>query len=436
MKKTILLFFIFSSLIVINAQKKDYSHWSLTLEGGANMFDGDINQEIISVIPTSFLKVSFGGSLQYTFNPIWGLGVEYYRLPYSAEPASKAYSLDGQMNHINSFIAINLFNLFDARRADANKWNVWATLGGGFAWYDNIFYDNTKTEVPGNYGRRNALIVPVGVLIEYNMSKSLALGAKLSYRSHNKDNLEGVTSYGGKIFDFGGVTNDYMSLGTLALRWKFNAVKKDHVRNINMLTYYPTVDNTKLDNLASDVGKLKTKVDDIDDKVNKLVPRIERLEKMIDNVGADADEDGVIDVRDKEPNTPKNTIVDFWGKTLAPEKLPTTLNDFEIDNIPAVYFDFDQIKLDDEALTTIRKVAAKMKANEDLIVEIRGYADNIGDVPYNNKLSQRRADRVKQELVKVWGLSDNKIIANGKGKIGIPTIRYRPNRRCDFFYSN
>jgi outer membrane protein OmpA-like peptidoglycan-associated protein len=104
------------------------------------------------------------------------------------------------------------------------------------------------------------------------------------------------------------------------------------------------------------------------------------------------------------------------------------------DDIPAVYFDFDRIDLDDNSLITISKIAAKMKADPNLYVEVRGYCDYMGNNPYNNLLSQRRSDRVKKELVNIWGIPFDHIISNGKGKALEPKIKYRPNRRCDFFF--
>lgn len=100
-----------------------------------------------------------------------------------------------------------------------------------------------------------------------------------------------------------------------------------------------------------------------------------------------------------------------------------------------MFFDFDKIGFDNDALETIRKVSAKMKADPSLIVEVRGYCDFMGKNQYNEKLSQRRSNRVKVEMMKVWKISGERIIANGKGKIIEPQTKYRPNRRCDFFFS-
>ena len=70
-----------------------------------------------------------------------------------------------------------------------------------------------------------------------------------------------------------------------------------------------------------------------------------------------------------------------------------------------------------------------------LLVEVRGYCDYMGKDNYNKKLSIRRAERVKQELVKVWKIDPRRINSNGNGRIITPPIKYRPNRRCDFYFS-
>jgi len=305
---------------------------------------------------------------------------------------------------------------------------------------------------------------PVTLSIEYNFSKPLAIGLKGHYRAYTKDNLEGST-----YLNWDGVTNDYVAAGTLYLRYKFNASNKDHLRNILKDVYEPDKGLLLAQELEAKLNKLNSKVDTIGNKVDDLIPRVARLENILSNDGPDADGDGVPDVRDKEKNTPPNTPVDFWGKTLiisnysagnpyAPipgnspaydstnrQTVSTNINDnnkqggkhkaiYIPDDVPAVYFDFDQIDLDDAALITISKVASKMKADPTLYVEVRGYCDYLGNNPYNNLLSQRRSDRVKAELMKIWGIPFDHIISNGKGKVIEPRYKYKPNRRCDFFY--
>lgn len=200
----------------------------------------------------------------------------------------------------------------------------------------------------------------------------------------------------------------------------------------------------KLKKVDKSVQNLDKSVQDLGKKVADQGRRIDSVYVFMSNDGTDTDGDGVPDHRDMDNATPANTAVDFWGR-------PIILGDNNVTNIhninnnntsiyyddstPAVYFDFDQITLDDEALVTISKMANKLKKDPTLFVEVRGYCDYLGNNPYNDKLSKRRADRVKAELVKVWHIPADHIIANGKGKILEPRIQYRPNRRCDFFFS-
>ena len=193
--------------------------------------------------------------------------------------------------------------------------------------------------------------------------------------------------------------------------------------------------------VKKDLAGLKNRMDTVEKKVKDLTPRVKKLEDLINNVGPDSDNDGVIDLRDLDPNTPTNTAVDFYGKaipalTVKTEKGKKSDYPEYFDDILSVYFDFDRTELDNEALTSIRKVANRMQKDTSLLVEVRGYCDFLGDVTYNEKLSIRRSERVKKELVNIWGIDADRIIVNGKGKIIQPQIKYRPNRRCDFFFSN
>ena len=88
-------------------------------------------------------------------------------------------------------------------------------------------------------------------------------------------------------------------------------------------------------------------------------------------------------------------------------------------------------------MNAVSIAASKLQADPALLVEVRGFTDNMGSDEYNAGLSQRRADRVKDELVKAYGIDANRIIANGKGKYNPSDVatKYRPYRTAIFFYS-
>lgn len=58
----------------------------------------------------------------------------------------------------------------------------------------------------------------------------------------------------------------------------------------------------------------------------------------------------------------------------------------------AVYFDLDKDVPTDASIRKLEQWTAQYKNAE--IVNVLGYADSIGTVPYNKELSQRRADFV------------------------------------------
>ena len=182
----IVLLFISCSTFAQLRKHSDKSNWSFTLETGINQFDGDMYQNYNSVVPNGDFHLSYGGSVEYNFTPVWGLGVEFYHLPLSAKQGNDYFTSD--LNHFNAYLSINMLNLF-SRDIDT-RWGIWGTLGGGLAFYNSMIYGNNSTVgIPLKNGL--AITVPVGAILEYNYTKSIALGFKLQYRSHNKDNLEG-----------------------------------------------------------------------------------------------------------------------------------------------------------------------------------------------------------------------------------------------------
>ncbi len=79
-------------------------------------------------------------------------------------------------------------------------------------------------------------------------------------------------------------------------------------------------------------------------------------------------------------------------------------------------FGFDKAKLQNGAKPILDEAAAKIKANPGIgLVMVTGYTDRIGSDAYNNKLSQRRANIVKDYLVS-QGVQASSLQAVGKGE--------------------
>ena len=121
-------------------------------------------------------------------------------------------------------------------------------------------------------------------------------------------------------------------------------------------------------------------------------------------VEKDSDGDGVVDSKDKCPNTPKGAIVDKVGCWA----------------FHGVLFSHDssKIKAGNEAL--FRNAIKVLRLNPALTVEIQGHTDSQGTEEYNQKLSERRALAVQQKLIDL-GVKPARLTTKGFGELNPAT---------------
>ena len=81
-----------------------------------------------------------------------------------------------------------------------------------------------------------------------------------------------------------------------------------------------------------------------------------------------------------------------------------------------VLFDFNKATLKDEGKQKLDELAGRIKDARVDEIDAAGHADRIGSDQYNQKLSEQRAQAVKDYLASSTGLSADKIRAEGKGE--------------------
>ena len=117
-------------------------------------------------------------------------------------------------------------------------------------------------------------------------------------------------------------------------------------------------------------------------------------------VAKDDDGDGVINSQDKCPNTSSNFMVDGFG---CPQTMVLDIN-----------FPSGKAKVTDDLIHKLEGFAEFLKDNPGYQVIIYGHTDNTGSPELNEKLSQERADVVKDALVR-YEIDEMRLTAIGKG---------------------
>jgi OmpA-OmpF porin, OOP family len=105
-----------------------------------------------------------------------------------------------------------------------------------------------------------------------------------------------------------------------------------------------------------------------------------------------------------------------------------------------IFFDWNQATLTADARNVLASAATAAKQGQVVRIELTGHADRSGPAPYNMRLSQRRADSAKAQLVRD-GIAANEIVTVAKGESEplVPTadgVREPQNRRVEIVFVN
>ena len=359
---------------------QEYSHWSLTPHVGFNYFDGDFNSEIQHAIgyPTAGLDV------EYAFNPVWGLGVNYMFDMYGAtgKPGfdNAKTLLAGQMHKASLYVSMDFMNLFYPK-AKKKIFSANAIGGGGYTMYKTTTYypdengrGHTASQTPMSMADfKGQLFIYGGLGLEFNLNRTISLGVRATYNYFVNDYIDG-RGYAGPSAS-ASKNNDGIVDVTLNMRFKLMAVSKTHVRNIS----------------SFDTWEKK-----------------------------------------EEPKCVHDTIIIRHDSIIVRETIEQLERMKEQQRVYYVYFDNNKSNLDDKALITIQQVADILTEDTTLYAVVTGYCDNTGSSALNYALGDKRADNVIGELREEHAIDTTRMYAMGMGKlIGRRSqAAYGPNRRA------
>lgn len=199
----------------------------------------------------------------------------------------------------------------------------------------------------------------------------------------------------------------------VGLMYRFGPTTKDAERIANENKF----DQEELNALYNKVDQLNGELNDAQQEEGRLNQRVGDLEQQL----ADANAALAAAANDKD------------------EELDAAINGIADDNVAfralpfSVLFANDSYAIAADQMEKIQAVADVMKQNPELRISVVGYCDYTASEEYNQQLSERRANAVKDQLIKL-GVEESRLTDYGKGKTtAFGDLKSGVNRRVSFY---
>jgi len=400
--KKLLLSTLITGALALGANAQDnFNKWSLEVSGGTNKAMAPLTPGFLS--PSLNLGHADLG-VRYMFNDKFGTKLDYGFGSFNeAEGNSPSFSTN--YFRVNLQAVTNLGRIMNFETF-TRRFNLLGHFGGGYGQVRpqenafNDFNDHVYNFIMGltpqiKLGERVALTGDISLLLNGRQTVSFDGASEITPTSHS--------FYG---------PNATWWTGTLGLNFYLGS-KGTHADWVVMADKYATKEE-----LAQQIGEIKDML-------------------------KDSDGDGIPDYLDKEPNTPAGARVDSHGRTIdsdgdgIPDHLdkcpfvpgPASNNGCPIEEVKEVdyfrkainegyvnvYYAFDSSKPLAYSASSVSYVANFLKRNPGVQVEVKGFADELGPEDYNLRLSEKRAQAVRDQLVAA-GIDSSRITFKGYGE--------------------
>lgn len=368
MKKAILLAAMALSVVGASAQttvagSKFTDNWSFTLKGGAVMSSK-------SVADNGFwdnARGIVGAELRKQITPVFGLGVEG---EWTINTSSWAGYRSGNWfdhQYVGVFGAVNLMNAFAGYTGAPRLFEL--EVVGGTGWL-HAYYPHTS----GKDG--NSWATKVGMNFNFNLgeSKAWTLAFKPAYLwNMNGNPRPNILGYEARYdSNFG-----YLEL---------EAGITYHFGNSNGTHHFTVVrpyDQSEIDALNAQINALRGELEASGANNAALLAQIADLQAQLDACN-------------RRPPVVEKVVKD-------------------LNNIRYVFFNCGSAYVQPNQQPNIAMVADQLKENTNATVTVKGYASKDGSAAFNRKLAERRAEAVKKELVKRYGIASARVKAEGMG---------------------
>lgn len=356
-----------------SASSKGLNHWSLEVHGGINVINASKSNDRATLIPNSDFNPQVGAQVEYTFNPLWGLGLDY------TWARNNQANYDNAAHDISLFASTNLSNLLAKyRSAGWQKFNAYLNGGLGVMIYDY------ECNVHGNEDDAVAPLAWAGLNLEYNVSKCFAIGLNGQARRATIKEWHPLCDGG-----------SWQMMANLGVRYKFAGDR--NVRNVALVDYEPKVEVPDITPLLDEQKRQAAEMTArLEEQINNQNAKIAKLEGQVKATQDSLDKH----IRDTKP------AVRYTPTKEEDEIIKTAFSQLEFETNKAI--------IKQQSYSSLDGLATLLKSHNEWTVTLKGYTDNSGQAAKNLQLSKDRAASVKAYLVNK-GVSASKIQSFGYG---------------------
>jgi opacity protein-like surface antigen/outer membrane protein OmpA-like peptidoglycan-associated protein len=391
---------------------------------------GTLRPSIITGGTNDFTKpiytFGYGADVKYQFTHLFGVQADFVRGHlkgnnsnnyWNGTPATDRpiYSFQTDMSFALSLSGVFTFGNINWI-SPKTKIVPYISGGAGLTHYKpSTVLTGTTTSVPFDNGSElHNFFVPVGAGLKFNLSEMINLD--LGYRAFFVDN----DNFDGTINSHTNIHKDKFSYGFLGIEFAFGKKGKKQLMFDNPASKMNDILQNQITHIQTEVDSLKMGITDSDgDGVADIFDKEPNTPKgcPVDSHGVsrDTDGDGVPDCKDKQLITPTEcqpVDADGVGKCPDPECCKNRMADSSACNIgdlPSVSFTGKSSSLKSDAKAMLSTVASKLKSSAACSITVTGYP---AATKASQSLCNKRVALVKTYLVEKEGISADRITTN------------------------
>ncbi len=330
------------------------SNWSIAVDGG-------VATPLHNSAFFGGMRPVVGLNISKQISPAFGLGVEgNWGINTSSWPGMTHSSTAFDSQYVGAYGAVNLMNLFGGYSCQGRPFEIEAVAGAG--WGHN-FIDAANGQ-DWNYFATKA-----GLNFNFNVSQRVALQLKPAVTFNMSDAPVAQTS---AAYDVNKANFSITAGVKVALDDGFQCVTPYDAAEVNAL-------NEQINAARADAAAARAEADAAAAAAAVLATQLQECQAQ------------------------------------GPEVITETVTQTDYASVRFVFFKLASSVVTTDQMPNVEMIADYMKHHPDSKVSIKGYASQDGNLDFNIKLAQNRAESVKKLLVQKYGIAESRITAEGEG---------------------